>query len=95
MTTIPEKEQHNHQYTPLMLAVNNWNVRMIEYLIERNADPTLKDKFGFTSKEKAKIKNLNTISNILEDYEDKFDSEKATEKYKEILEEESKVLEYE
>ena len=47
--------------TPLMAAVNAWNVRVVEYLIERMADPDYLDTQGFTAKEKADIKNLSVI----------------------------------
>ena len=39
--------------TPLMAALMRWNVRIIDYLIERGVDPTIRDNFGFTAKEKA------------------------------------------
>ena len=46
------------QNTPLMSATMRWNTRIVEYLIARNADPSTKDKYGFTVLQKAKIKNL-------------------------------------
>ena len=39
--------------TPLMTASNRWNVRIIDYLLERGVDPTVQDSFGFTAKRKA------------------------------------------
>jgi hypothetical protein len=39
-----------------MQAINKWNVRIIDYLMERGVDPFIKDKYGFTAKEKAKLK---------------------------------------
>lgn len=36
-----------------MSAVMRWNVSIIDYLIERGADPMIKDKYGFTAKRKA------------------------------------------
>mmetsp|Transcript_15578 Transcript_15578/g.13619 ORF Transcript_15578/g.13619 Transcript_15578/m.13619 type:complete len:286 (+) Transcript_15578:13-870(+) len=93
-TTIPETKFHDHQMNPLMMAVNNWNVRMIEYLIARNVNPTYIDKYGFNAKNKADIRNLNTISKIIDDYQENYDPLKADKDYEEKLEEESKVLEY-
>ena len=55
--------------TPLMAATNRWNVRIVDYLIERGADPYVKDAYGFTVTEKAKIKNLKTIHSMLTGYE--------------------------
>jgi len=42
--------------TPLMTALMRWNVRVIDYLMERRVDPHVKDTFGFTAKRKAQIK---------------------------------------
>ncbi len=42
--------------TPLMSGLANWNVRIIDYLTERGVNPFVKDKFGFTANQKAKIK---------------------------------------
>jgi len=55
--------------TPLMTALMRWNVRIIDYLMERGVDPNETDSFGFTAKRKAEIKNLRTISSMLESYE--------------------------
>ena len=55
--------------TALMAALNRWNVRIIDYLMERGVDPTVKDKFGFTAKRKAEIKQLRTIHSMLASYE--------------------------
>lgn len=52
-----------------MAATGRWNVRIVDYLIERGADPFVKDAFGFTVTEKAKIKNLKTIHSMLSGYE--------------------------
>lgn len=52
--------------TPLMAALMRWNVRIIDYLIERGVDPTVKDNFGFTAKEKAHMKSLRTIHSMLD-----------------------------
>lgn len=68
---------------------------MVEYILSRHADPNKKDNFGFSAKDKAQIKNLNTISNIIEDYEEKYDPIEAEKKYSETIEQESKILEYE
>ncbi|CAI2378080.1 unnamed protein product [Moneuplotes crassus] len=94
-TTIPEDISHGHRLTPLMIAVNSWNVRMVEYILSRNVDPTIKDKYGFSAKDKARVKNLNTISNIIEDYEEKYDPSEAEKYYSSKIKEESKILEYE
>ena len=51
--------------TPLMVATNRWNVRIVDYLIERGVDPFRKDSFGFTATRKAQIKNLRTIGSML------------------------------
>ena len=37
------------QVTPMMAALGRWNVRIVDYLIERKVDPNVKDKFGFTA----------------------------------------------
>ena len=55
--------------TPLMTALNRWNVRIIDYLLERGVDPLIKDSFGFTARKKAEIKNLRTITSMLAEYE--------------------------
>ena len=55
--------------TPLMAALNRWNVRIIDYLMERGVDPSVEDSFGFTAKRKAKLKQLRTIYSMLESYE--------------------------
>lgn len=39
--------------TPLMTAMMRWNVRIIDYLLERGVDPTVQDCYGFTAKRKA------------------------------------------
>ena len=39
--------------TPLMTALMRWNVRIIDYLMERGVDPNVQDSFGFTAKRKA------------------------------------------
>ena len=58
--------------TPLMKATNNWNVRIVDYLIERGVDPFIKDKYGFTAKDKAKLKNHRTIFAMLDSYEKRY-----------------------
>jgi len=58
--------------TALMASVMKWNVRVIDYLMERGADPFIKDKFGFTAKRKAEIKQLRTIHRMLDGYEKKY-----------------------
>jgi ankyrin repeat protein len=55
--------------TALMAAVTKWNVRIIDYLMERGVDPFTKDKYGFTAKRKAELKQLRTITSMLEKYE--------------------------
>jgi len=49
-----------------------WNVRIVDYLMERGVDPNVADKFGFTAKRKAEIKNLRTISSMLGEYEQSY-----------------------
>ena len=39
--------------TPLMTALLRWNVRIIDYLLERGIDAGMQDSFGFTAKKKA------------------------------------------
>jgi ankyrin repeat protein len=58
--------------TPLMQGVSKWNVRVIDYLLERGVDPLTADKFGFTAKRKAEIKQLRTIYSMLDSYENRF-----------------------
>lgn len=83
-----------HNITPLMAATNTWNVRIVEYLTDRMADPTVKDSYGFTAKDKAKIRNLNTIYNILDNYEKVYHDKAKQELQKKKLEEERKWLKY-
>ena len=66
--------------TPLMTALARWNVRIIDYLMERGVDPTVKDSFGFTAKRKAEIRNLRTISSMLATYEEKYAKIKSASK---------------
>jgi len=40
----------------LMTALAKWNVRIIDYLIERGVDPFVTDKFGFSARKKAEIR---------------------------------------
>ena len=61
-----------HKNTPLMTALQRWNVRIIDYLMERGVDPTETDCYGFTAKRKAEIRNLRTISSMLDAYEKKY-----------------------
>jgi len=67
--------------TPLMAALSKWNVRIIDYLMERGVDPYQKDTYGFTACRKAEIRQLRTIHAMLKDYEEKFDK-KSKEKVK-------------
>lgn len=53
-------------------ALLRWNVRIIDYLMERNVNPFLEDAHGFTAKRLAEIKQLRTIASMLADYENKF-----------------------
>ena len=55
-----------------MTGVMKWNVRIIDYLLERGVDPFQKDIYGFTAKRKAEIKQLRTIYSMLSNYEQKF-----------------------
>jgi len=57
--------------TPLMAASEKWNVRIIDYLLERGVDPTVTDRYGFTALRKAELRNLRTISLMIKSYEDK------------------------
>jgi ankyrin repeat protein len=58
-----------YEFTPLMSATARWNVRIVDYLIERGVNPFVKDSFGFTASKKAQIKNLRTIGGMLNQYE--------------------------
>lgn len=62
--------------TPLMAALARWNVRVIDYLLERGVDPTVQDQFGFTALRKADLRNLRTISSMLTSYELKYGDKK-------------------
>ena len=64
-----------------MTAVMRWNVRIIDYLMERGVDPYVKDKFGFTAKQKAKYKQFRTIYSMLNEYESKYDNHKDKNNY--------------
>ena len=55
--------------SPLMTALSRWNVRIIDYLMERGVNPAVQDSYGFTAKRKASIKNLKTITSMLDQYE--------------------------
>lgn len=63
-----------------MTSMMNWNVRVLDYLTERGVDPMIKDKYGFTALRKAQIKNLRTISSMLQAYETKYEAAKADKK---------------
>ncbi|CDW80907.1 myotrophin [Stylonychia lemnae] len=63
-----------HQQTPLMTSMMSWNVRIIDYLMERGVDPFIKDSYGFTALRKAQIKQFRTISSMLQQYEQRFQS---------------------
>ena len=39
-----------------MTALAKWNVRIIDYLMERGVDPLVKDIYGFTALKKAEIR---------------------------------------
>lgn len=54
-----------------MAASERWNARIVDYLLERGVDPTVKDKFGFTALRKAELRNLRTISLMIKSYEEK------------------------
>ncbi len=56
--------------TPLMTALSKWNVRIIDYLLERGVDSSVKDSFGFTALKKAELRNLRTISLMLKSYDE-------------------------
>lgn len=58
-----------------MTALMRWNVGVIDYLMERGVDPSVKDKFGFTAKDKAKIKQFRTIHSMLTSYEERYASQ--------------------
>ena len=51
--------------TPLMSATMRWNVRIVDYLMERGANPSVEDTYGFTARQKAKMKNLRTLHGML------------------------------
>ena len=55
----------HQQQSPLMAATMRWNVRVVDYLIERGADPTVTDKYGFTARRKAEMKNLKAIHSMM------------------------------
>jgi ankyrin repeat protein len=55
-----------------MSAIGKWNVRIIDYLMERGVDPAIKDKYGFTARRKAELRQLRTIANMLTQYEEKY-----------------------
>jgi hypothetical protein len=57
--------------TPLMVALAKWNVRIIDYLMERGVDPSVEDSFGFTATKKAEMRQLKTIQSMLKEYEEK------------------------
>lgn len=59
------------KFTPLMTATEKWNVRIVDYLLERGVDPFQRDVFGFTAAEKSKIMNLNTIHSMISSHERK------------------------
>jgi len=52
--------------TPLMHAVINWQYDTIKFLVDRGANITLKDKYGFSAIEKAKFRGLTSIAKYLE-----------------------------
>ena len=68
-----------------MSSVTKWNVRIIDYLLERGVDPNTEDKFGFTAKRKADFKQLRTIYSMLDSYEQKDNSKASNAKNKSAL----------
>ena len=56
--------------TPLMTALAKWNVRIIDYLLERGVDTSVQDQFGFTALKKAELRNLRTITMMLKSYDE-------------------------
>jgi len=60
------------QFTPLQAAESRWNVRVVDYLMERGVNPFVKDSYGFTAKEKAKLREHKTIASMLNAYEQKY-----------------------
>jgi hypothetical protein len=56
--------------TPLMAALAKWNVRIIDYLLERGVDSSVTDSFGFTATKKAELMNLRTITMMLKSYDE-------------------------
>ena len=58
--------------TPLMAATKRWNVRIVDYLMERGADPRIQDKHGFTVRQMAELRNLRTLTSMLTEYESKY-----------------------
>jgi ankyrin repeat protein len=59
------KPQGKLGFSPLMTAVERWNVRIVDYLLERGVDPEARDIYGFTAGEKAKLRQLKTISSMI------------------------------
>jgi ankyrin repeat protein len=58
-----------YQFTPLQAAESRWNVRIVDYLLERGVNPFIKDVHGFTAKDKAKLRDHKTIASMLNAYE--------------------------
>ena len=61
-----------------MVATMRWNVRVVEYLLERGADPFEQDVYGFTARRKAEIKSLKTIASMLDHQEKTYEQKKQT-----------------
>ena len=59
-----------------MVTTMRWNVRVVDYLIERGANPFEKDVYGFTAKRKAEIKSLKTIASMLDHHGKKYENNK-------------------
>ena len=62
------KPSGKYSTTPLMAATTSWNVRVVEYLLERGVDPDTRDIYGFSAADKARFKNLKRIESLLESY---------------------------
>jgi ankyrin repeat protein len=63
-------------FTPLLTAQSRWNVKIIDYLIERGVNPFVKDNFGFTAKQKALLNEHKTIYSMLNQYESEWELKK-------------------
>ena len=71
---IPIDQRNSHKETALIIAINNNQYEMMEYLLSKGANPNLQDKYGNTSLHYvAKSSSNKEMINICNRYKEKLD----------------------